>query len=323
MKTILYTPTLDWNFMFQRPQQIMRQFARNGWRAIYVNKKHENKPPEEVEPNLWVYHKWIEAVHDYPHVDVLYVTWAKNKALVPDIKADIVLYDSLDDFEVWEKYESGMLELADVVLTTSQILYDKRSQQHTNVHLVRNGCDPDHIASDTTIPPDLGIIIAHHPRPIVGFVGAIGDWVDEKIIEGISKEYTTVVIGPSFGNSVSGNVINLGMKDYNQLPRYYNNIDTFILPFKDTRVARAANPIKMYEYMAAGKPIIASKLPELQLYPELDYLINADDDIEDWLECLASLDYFREKDRDKLQDFARQNSWAERYKQIERALNGQ
>lgn len=142
--TILYPPTIDWHFMKQRPQQILTQFAKHGWRVLYANKTQiKGRPPTIVKPNLEIHHDWEALLRRKPRVDVLWISCAVHKDL--DIQAAITVFDSLDDFDAWDPYEPEMLARSDIVFTSSEALYRKQSARHNNVVMLRNACDPEFI----------------------------------------------------------------------------------------------------------------------------------------------------------------------------------
>lgn len=308
---ILYPPTLNWSYMFQRPQQIMRQFAKAGYQVMYINQKqHNGKPPEEVEPNLTVYHDWKSLLAAKPHVDIFYATWSKSQEWLGQVKADVIVYDCVDDFPDWEPYEDSMLNKSNIVFATSTILHGKMDKKHPNVHLVNNACDPSVISKAKKIPE-----LASLKKPIIGFVGAVGSWVDVAMIEKVAAKYTTILIGPSFGEKIPKGVINLGQKPYEELPNYYSSIDVGIIPFKSNRIAIAANPVKMYEYMAAGKPVVTSDLPECRTFEGVVFPSKTPE------EFMVNLELaIHSQVNKKAKQFASKNTWADRFKVIDEEI---
>lgn len=316
-KTILYPPTIDWEFMFQRPQQIMRQFARHGWRVIYCNKTQEKGAElREVEPNLFVCRDLLKYIHEYGNkIDVFYTTWAKCCSLVSAFESKVVVYDRVDYFKEWSIYEEFMIKNADVVFCTSQNLLEFTN--HHNVHLVRNACDFEHFNTTKEV-----VSLENQKKPILGFIGALGAWVDKEVLNYLADNYTLLIVGERFGIDAPKNSIFIGYKPYKELPSYYNSIDIGIIPFDITSmVAQCANPIKMYEYLASGKPVLASETIETSLFPgnvytyghiPYRYLDNIIKEILEGENATSKLERMQ---------IAKENTWENRFKIIEREIN--
>ena len=315
--SILYPPTIDWDFMFQRPQQIMRQFAKHGWKVIYCN-KHQKRgvPLEEIEPNLFLCHDLFSFIKEGNPVDVFYSTWAKCADLIHSIPHKVVVYDRLDDFTEWESFEVQMMKVADLVLTTSQVLYDKSVKEHNNVHLVRNACDFTHFHNS-----NLELVYQDKlTRPVFGFIGALGTWIDKEFLQYIADTYTLLTIGPPFGITPPKNAVNFGMKPYQELPKFYKSIDIGLIPFNtNSRVAQAANPIKMYEYLASGKPVLAIETVETSLFPGHVYTCKNTGEVKDYVNrILVTEDEKKKMERAIL---AKENTWEKRFKVIEKEIS--
>jgi glycosyltransferase involved in cell wall biosynthesis len=310
-KIIIYPPTLDWTFMFQRPQQIMRQFAQNGYRVIYCNAtQRPGVPPSIVEPNIEVHHDWERVKRDYKRPDILWISWAKHYDI--PIEAKVTIYDCLDDFPDWDKFEPAMLSRSNIVFTTSDILYNKQKNKHANVVICKNACDTLMIGSRNYPPPQDLVTLR---KPIVGFIGAIGSWVDVDLLNRIAQSFNLVVIGPNFGKSAPPTAKYLGIEDYKQLPAYYANIDVGIIPFLINRVSVAANPIKMFEYLAAGKPVVATDLPECD-YPGVVYRSK------NYVEFISNIHKaYQSNVSAEARQIAIQNTWECRFATIENEIN--
>jgi teichuronic acid biosynthesis glycosyltransferase TuaH len=314
-KVVLYPPTIDWSWMFQRPQHILSQFAANGWKVLYANKtQKKGVPPTIVAPNIEVHHDWGQLLHSVSkmQIDVLWISWAYHHNV--KVNAKVVVYDCLDDFEEWDKYEKSILERSNIVFTSSQALFDKQKTKHPNVVMVRNACDPAAIGSRTyPIPNELiGL-----KRPIVGFVGALGQWVDDRLLEKIAQSYSLVIIGPKLGKNPPARARYLGMKNYTQLPCYYGNIDVGIIPFSINRVSVAANPVKMYEYLAAGKPVVTTDLPECHNH---DGLVFPCKDISQFLQSIEKANSIPGI-ASKARAVALENTWEIRFRTIQEEIN--
>lgn len=265
--------------MPQRPQQLARRLARRGFRVIYCNLTQQyGRPLEAQEANLWICHDF-EALKRRPLSNViLWISWGRHHRLFGHWRALLNVFDSLDDFESWEEDDRTAARRADLVLATSRILYERWATTRPGVHLVPNGCDFEHFHQALQVgrlaePPDMQPL----PRPRAIYMGAMASWLDADAIGAMVEAHpqvTFVFIGAFMGYEPPrrSNVHYLGLKPYHELPRYLAHSDLALIPFRPCRVTRAANPIKLYEYLAAGLPVLATRLPELEPYAETVHL---------------------------------------------------
>lgn len=205
-----------------------------------------------------------------------------------DIPRKMLCYDCVDDFSsfTWSDEDTCLLEeelidSADLVFTTARELYEKVHKVHEQTYYLPNAVEFDHFqkASITQpIPKDM----LNFGHPIIGFVGAFWEWVDEEMVNFIAEsrpEWRLVIIGPrqpGMGESLQAmpNVFFLGVKEYAELPQYVSQFDVCLIPFKLNSVTFSANPIKMWEYMASGKPIVSTPIPEVKAQGNLVYIGN-------------------------------------------------
>lgn len=178
------------------------------------------------------------------------------------------------DAQLIAALERRTLAGADVVIATSQPLFESRSAMHANVHLVPHGVDFEHFAQAqrwplADVPPD----IVQLRRPILGYFGLIADYVDLDLIARVA------LARPAWNFALLGdvrtdrapvarlpNVRLLGRKSYSELPAYCAGFDAGIIPFRSGRLTHAVNPIKLREYLAAGLPVISSPMPAVEQY---------------------------------------------------------
>src|SRR6185436_18708700 len=114
------------------------------------------------------------------------------------------------------------------------------------------------------------------PRPIVGFAGnLVASKVDFALLHAVvsaRRDWTIVLIGPVGADAVRDvrrlahepNVRWLGQKAYDELPRHVAAFDVAVIPYASNAYTRSCFPLKLFEYLAAGKPVVASGLPELR-----------------------------------------------------------
>ena len=195
-----------------------------------------------------------------------------------------VLYYCVDDHAAFTGYdrdqvladEEDLCRRADMVVTTSMSLQESKSPLNPNTLLVPHGVDYDHfsraVAEDFCAPAD----IADIPHPRLGFFGLIRDWVDLDLLAEVARrrpEWQVVMIGDATFDLAEykslPNMHFLGRKPYAELPAYCRQFDVGLIPFKMNELTKAVNPIKLREYLAAGLPVVASPLPEVQLYEHL------------------------------------------------------
>ena len=207
---------------------------------------------------------------------------------------DVAIYDCADEISQFRQarvspgavraQERALLKRVDAVVTTSQGLYDAKSAYARRAVLIRNAAEIEHFArahTPTARPPD----IANLKKPIVGFYGFLADWLDWPLIKMVvreGKEFDWVFIGPATRSLRSleklPNFHALGRKPYEELPAYLAHFSCAHIPFARTKLTKYVNPVKLYEYLAAGVPVVATPLPELQAFEDVCALAETADD---------------------------------------------
>jgi len=158
------------------------------------------------------------------------------------------------------------VEKADLIFSVSTLLLDKLSPRPEQRCVeLGNGVEFDHFATPRAeIPPQL----AGLSRPILGYAGAM-DWLDADLVVAVAKawpKHSIVLIGPAYAHDWAErnaallelpNVRWVGKVDYDELPAWVQRFDLALMPLERTPLKRASNPNKLYEYAAAGVPILA------------------------------------------------------------------
>jgi len=358
---IIIFPILDWNFRFQRPQQLASQFAKMGHRVFYLKAGLYYRPDkspliEKAGDNLFIVNLSGGNTHiDFTsHLskenieDLAYsLTIIKDHLLINSaiIKVDLpfwgnlaikvkeefgwkLVYDCMDLHSGFsdkrpslEQEETSLLQISDIVLASSHLLYEYVKQFNKNAFLVPNGTDFEffHQSYTNTANKD----IHRYRHPIVGYYGAISDWFDTQLVGELASdhpEWTFVLIGDTHMadlNPLEGlpNLHLLGEKPYSQLPDYLTIFDVCIIPFKDIPLTNATNPVKLFEYLSAGKPVVSTRLNEISKYEEYVRLAKTK---EEW-EIAINKSLVEVKTPRLLKkrfDFAQQNTWEERAHKI-------
>ena len=154
-------------------------------------------------------------------------------------------------------------------------------------------------------------------------------WLDYDLLLDAANsrpDYLFVLIGPDYDGSIkrSGilqkkNIYWLGPKPYTELPQYLKYFDVATIPFLLNEITHSTSPLKLFEYMSAGKPIVTTAMNESQRYPVVQVANNSHDfvtKIDHAIELQKDHEYLQELDR-----LARENTWAKRTEMILRAYD--
>jgi glycosyltransferase involved in cell wall biosynthesis len=246
------------------------------------------------------------------------------------------LYECVDEISGFSgappeilKLERSLILGASHVVTTARALYSKVLPLNRNCSYIPNGADFGHFnraCKLTKVPKD----ISRLKKPIIGFIGALWDWIDVDLICYLAKEYpeyTILLVGPIASGIDKiknySNIIAVGTKPYAVLPYYLSSMDICLIPFKINKLTLATNPIKMYEYLAAGKPVVSTNLPEVRT--NASQIVKIGIDKTDFVkkvetaiaEARAPDESIRIAERIA---FAKENSWEHRVEQIAKIL---
>jgi glycosyltransferase involved in cell wall biosynthesis len=210
------------------------------------------------------------------------ITWSfvpSSADVAGSLGERLVVYHCVDEYSQFTgtdkaailDMERRLMERADLVVVSSSRLYETKVRHNRNTVLVTHGVDVAHFRKaclkETARPEDC----AGLRRPVIGFFGLIADWVDLEIIRYLAAarpEWSLLLIGEVQTDTSAlralPNVHILGRRPYQSLPAYCKAFDIAILPFVVNELTLAANPLKLREYLAAGLPVVATPLPEVQ-----------------------------------------------------------
>jgi glycosyltransferase involved in cell wall biosynthesis len=191
-------------------------------------------------------------------------------------------YDELADFapnhrvrDLLQAYDDVLCRRADVVFASSQAQYQRRVRLNPNTHFVPNGVD--HELFSQALSPTLAepTELADLPRPILGFVGWLGHQLDVPLLARLAAAYpaySLVLVGPDALKQDTAyrelrtlpNVTFAGRQPLKALPAFLKAFDVALLPYNLAGHTYAIYPLKLHEYLAAGRSVVATALPELQ-----------------------------------------------------------
>jgi glycosyltransferase involved in cell wall biosynthesis len=193
----------------------------------------------------------------------------------------LVVYYCIDDYaalpdvdsEAVARMDADLLRRADQVFVASSLLLEAKRQLNPSAVHAPHGVDVRlfRAASDTTRP--VAEPVRELPHPIIGFYGLIEAWVDLDLIGFLAEQrptWTFLLIGrlavdPGPLRRLP-NVVFAGAQPYKSLPDWARAFDVAIIPYRLTRQVVNAAPLKLREYLATGKPIVAVSTQEIDRF---------------------------------------------------------
>jgi SAM-dependent methyltransferase/glycosyltransferase involved in cell wall biosynthesis len=319
----------------QRGAQLAKEFLRRGFLVVFVNKfpshEHDAVRVRHSHPFLLTFpieafdigwfagfcratldSKPLLAIVEFPLKDFISAIAAVRSL------GGTIIYDRIDDWATslggdWYSIETER----DVALRSDILIATAPSLAEGLKRLTERGVAVLPNAVDTQLfMPDM-----LYPRPedlppgdfTMCYVGALwGEWFDWVLLRKLGEAYpaaSIVLVGdrPTKRPNLPPNVHLLGLKPQAELPPYLAHCDVAIIPWKATRITHATSPLKVYEYLAMGKPVVAPKLRSLEGIPCL-WLS------EDHSDFIRNVERTRQDrvDGPALREFVCRNSWQQR-----------
>lgn len=187
--------------------------------------------------------------------------------------------------------EQELASKADLIMTVSEPL--AKRFPHANTRLLPHGVDFDLFSTPAPRASDL----PRDGRPVAGFYGSLSEWLDLDLLRQAIvclPNWHFVFIGKAqvdLGEiSAFPNVHLLGTRSHEQLPSYVQHWNASLLPFKDNAQIRACNPLKLREYLAAGRPVISTPFAALEPYRDFVQQVRNADQLVDALKLSICCD---------------------------------
>ncbi|TXG35333.1 glycosyltransferase [Seonamhaeicola maritimus] len=239
--------------------------------------------------------------------------------------------DYLVKVPYWQKHgeriEPHVVEKADVLTTNSDFFAEFGLRYNPHSYMVGQGCDVSHFSDeDDTIkvPNDFNDI----PSPVIGYVGSLTTLrLDIKLLEHIAnerKDWSIVLVGPEdedFKKSELHNLPNvyfLGRKDSSELPNYVKGFDVAMNPQLINNLTIGNYPRKIDEYLAMGKPIIATKTKAMEMFKDSVYLGSTKEQYIELIEK-ALIEDSKERAKDRI-NVAKSHTWTNNVEAIYNAI---
>ncbi len=274
---------------------------------------------EKANTLLWVFppHPFIEVLlSSIPH-RMLVSQLVDNNLFKPNLPEDQRAFVKGQ----YERFASH----ADIVITSSPNNHLFFSRLNRNTYLFENALDEAFINQDEKRRGQGGSL-----RPRIGYVGWITYRTDIHIFEYITstrKEYDLVLAGPiEKGIDLKGllgkkNVIYKGPISYREVPGFLQEIDVCIMPHLDTPYSQSMSPLKLFQYLGSGKPIVTTRISGIERFESLLYV---GDSREDFVKKIDEA--LEEEGDDRVRgriEAAKKETWDIRVREILRAIEKQ
>ncbi len=246
---------------------------------------------------LSVIRRWMNVIGFHDPIVWTFLPTGIVLDMLEELEPSVFIYYCIDDFAASskmarkvEKVEEKVIKRADLVFATSHNLYNRCLLLNSRTHIFPFGVSiatyVEAREKHVEIPDDLSRV----KKPIVGYIGGLHKWIDMKLVRGIAlarKDISIVMVGPKQADLSDieslDNVFILGKKEYRELPRYAKFFDAGIIPYKITRYTDNVYPTKINEYLAMGKPVISTRIPEVLQFDKANggnfiYFIDKDGD---------------------------------------------
>jgi len=273
-----------------------------------------------------------------------FISWTyqpKDSELTGQMGESLIIYSIVDEYAAFghqtpekqrfiRERERELLRMADIVFVTSPALFESKSPHNPHTVWVPNGVDftlfEKAWRANAPLPED----IARMPRPIVGYSGHISGRLNLPLLAQLAQrrpEWSFALVGSVWETNAEAqfaalrqlpNVHFLGQKSAAQVPYYISAFDVALIPYHQNEESRNINPIKLYEYLALGKPIVSVDIPALNGFR---HMVRIGDSVEAYsTQIQAALTENSPSLVSERRQLAAANTWDQRAEQISRLV---
>lgn len=295
---------LRWQFVHQRPQHLMSYAARN-YQVHFLEEPIFSEDIRRSEWKTWTDDSGIRIAVPYlpvrsseesvidaqrslldqimePYAGHNITFWYYTPMALRFSEhhvPNLCVYDCMDELSAFRGappelavMESRLFDLADLVFTGGQSLYEAKKSRHARVHAFPSSIDKAHFSrarqGNVAEPEDQKSI----PHPRIGFFGVVDERMDIGLVTALADlrpEWQLVMIGPVVKIDPASlprrpNIHWLGMKSYADLPAYLAGWDAGFMPFAINEATRFISPTKTPEFLAAGLPVVSTPVHDVE-----------------------------------------------------------
>ena len=267
------------------------------------------------------------------HKPIIVVGTAHAYDLLNKFNDNLLIYHCSDDYtfvptfpKSFAQLEIDLFKKCDFVIATAEELMKSKSNYNSKIYTVPNGADISHFLSTQDNNKKISHELKNLEGPIIGYIGSIFDWLDKDWIFEAAKahpDWNFIFIGPietdiSFLKNTN-NIHFFGPRPYSILPEYLKGFNVATIPFVFNDVTLRASPIKFYEYLASGIPIVSTNLPDLRPMKDYAYLANNSAEYIEFLN--EALNNDSDKMKNKRMEISRKFSWSTRFEKIDHLID--
>ena len=262
----------------------------------------------------------------------------QSQPIIESLKPNKLVYYAIDEMTAFggtlpedkiriRQQEEKLIKQSTMVLSVSYPLLNRIKVLHPNAHLLPNAVDPHHysplrlerLAAHTVLPFKNG--------PFITFMGQLDERLDQTLIAKIAHKYPswTIILAGRIKQGVDfstlkeiKNILFTGYLPYEELPSILKNTDVCIVPYHLNELTQSCSPIKVYEYLASGKPVVSTPLPGLMDCAEVIKISSTHDN---FISCIES-----SLNKDTIENISRrlekasEHSWEKRTDKLENLL---
>ncbi len=260
-----------------------------------------------------------------------------EKALIYQVVDDYLSYPGVTERARarLDREERSIASRADLVIVTAENLLEIKRHLHSNILHVRNAVDDRTLEEGRMAGGPIPSELSAARKPVFGYIGGITEKLDLELLEKIAARLedgsrgSLVLVGPvnvasrdateriACLRSLKG-VTFTGQKDAADVPAFLRAFDVGLIPYRSGDQARSIDPLKLYEYLAFGKPVVAVDIPSVRPFRELVHVARHHEEYLRLLDAAAA-----EKDEAlaaRRRAIAQENGWEQRARQISDAL---
>ena len=355
---MIFDSRVGWNIpLFQRSQHMANELTDDGYLYFYRTSEQFDphiKTVEKLKNRLYLVnmanfalqnamfdllkeykgHKFLSLYSTDVYLDEQYI---KEKYIDNGFK---IIYEYIDELSdeisghlpdfVYDRHKNIIEDKSNIAVGSADKLIEEIEEIRgkENVAMITNGVQYDHWQYRSDEVPEKLKDIVSKGNPIIGYFGALAKWFDYELLKKVAKErpnYEIVLIGFLYDNSFKDsrideleNVHYLGIVDYKELNKYSQYFTISTIPFLLNDITESTSPVKLFEYMAMGHPIVTTDMRECRKYKSV-LIGRSHEDFIEKLDFALTLDK-KDEYYKYLREEALANTWREKAAILDRLI---